>query len=149
MSNKDMIKDSLISINREDHQEKDSLETTIIHQEITINPENTIKESRENINIEIQIINHKAIEEKISMRREPTSNTITKGSKTTSNNSKDIRLMASNKPTSSKDTNKDIKLKDISKLINSKVTKPKDISNIKQIMKNNIYGINSTPKLGM
>ncbi len=153
-NNKDMTKDSPINTNREDHQEKDNQELTIISQGITISLENTIKESkeiRENINIEILIINHKVIEEKISTRREPMSSTITKGNnRTTSNSSKDIRHKASSKPTSNKDTNsKAIKLKDINKLINSKATNLRDISNIKEIKKNIIYGINSIPKLEM
>ena len=153
-NSKDMTKDSLTNTSREDHQEKDNRELTIIKQGITTNPENTIKEIKEtkgNINREILIINRKVIEEEISMRREPMSSTITKvNNRTTSNISKDIKHKASSKPTSSKDTNsKVIKLKDSNKLINSKATNLRDISNIKEIKKNIIYGINSIPKLEM
>ena len=153
-NSKDMTKDSQTNTSREDHQEKDSRELTIINQGITTNPENTIKEIKEtkgNINREILIINRKVIEEEISMRREPMSSTITKvNNRTTSNISKDIKHKASSKPTSSKDTNsKVIKLKDSNKLINSKATNLRDISNIKEIKKNIIYGINSIPKLEM
>ena len=154
-SSKVMTKDSLTNTSREDHQEKDNRELTIINQGITTNPENTIKEIREikgNINREILIINQRVIEEEISMRREPMSSTITKdnNNRITSNSSKDIRHKVSSKPTSSKVTNsKVIKLKDSSKLINSKGTNLRDISNIKEIKKNIIYGINSIPKLEM
>lgn len=150
-NNKDMTKDSLTNTSREGHQEKDNQELTIINQGITTNPENTIKEIKGNINREILIINHKVIEEEISMRREPMSSTITKGNnRTTSNSNKNIKHKASSKPISSKDTNsKVIKLKDSSRLINSKATNLRDISNIKEIKKNIIYGINSIPKLEM
>lgn len=149
MCSRDMIKDSPISINREDLQERGRLETTITNQGITINQENTIKENIENINREIQITNHKVTEEKISVRREPINSTITKDNRTTSNNSKDIRPKASNKPISSKAINKDIKLKDSNKLINSKLTNPKDTNNIKETMKNKINGrrLNMIPNM--